>query len=107
MLSSISSFLPSALQIGNDKSPPPQEPKAQITESPTKDDETEDMAIDEHGVKKKKERTNEVSCTSLAPCSSYTPNASIVCGKPACVGARVVATCNAQWSDDDRLAPSQ
>ena len=61
MLSSISSFLPSALQIGNDKSPPPQEPKAQITESPTKDDETEDMAIDEHGVKKKKERTNEVS----------------------------------------------
>ena len=60
MLSSISSFLPSALQIGNDKSPPPQEPKAQITESPTKDDETEDMAIDEHGVKKKKERTEEI-----------------------------------------------
>ena len=69
MLSSISSFLPSALQIGNDKSPPPQEPKAQITESPTKDDETEDMAIDEHGVKKKKERTNEVSRIQILHCS--------------------------------------
>ncbi|PIL25841.1 hypothetical protein GSI_11594 [Ganoderma sinense ZZ0214-1] len=58
MLSSISSFLPSALQIGGDKPHQPlQESPTQITQSPTKD--TEDMAVDEHGVKKKKERTNE------------------------------------------------
>ena len=58
MLSSISSFLPSALQIGADKSPPSSSQSAPLTESPTKADE--DMAVDEHGVKKKKERTNEV-----------------------------------------------
>ena len=60
MLSSISSFLPSALQIGGDKSQPLQQSPTEITQSPTKEDE--DMAVDEHGVKKKKERTNEVSC---------------------------------------------
>lgn len=64
MLSSISSFLPAALQIGNDKSPPSTEPDRQLTASPTKDS---DMGADEHGAKKKKERTNEVclSCPSL------------------------------------------
>ena len=59
MLSSISSFLPSALQIGSEKSPPPSQQPGTLSESPTKADE-EDMAVDEHGVKKKKERTNEV-----------------------------------------------
>ncbi|KAJ8454350.1 hypothetical protein ONZ51_g13074 [Trametes cubensis] len=57
MLSSISSFLPSALQIGNDKSPPsPTEQQRQLTASPTKDP---DMTGDGSNVKKKKERTNE------------------------------------------------
>ncbi len=60
MLSSISSFLPSALQIGNDKSPPHQDSDKHLTQSPTSKDD-DDMAIDEHGAKKKKERSNEVS----------------------------------------------
>ena len=59
MLSSISSFLPSALHISNDKSPPTADEDRQLTQSPiAKDDE--DMTVDEHGVKKKKDRTNEV-----------------------------------------------
>ena len=66
MLSSISSFLPSALQIGNDKSPPHQDSDKQLTQSPTSKDD-EDMAVDEHGVKKKKERTNEVSLAKFSP----------------------------------------
>ena len=61
MLSSISSFLPSALQIGNDKAQPLQESPTPLVQSPTKEDDAEDMTVDEHGVKKKKERTNEVS----------------------------------------------
>lgn len=65
MLSSISSFLPSALQVGNDKSPPHQDSGRQLTQSPTSKEDDE-MAIDEHGVKKKKERTNEVSVAKFS-----------------------------------------
>ena len=46
MLSSISSFLPSALQIANDKAPAPQADAKQLTESPTSKDE-DDMAVGE------------------------------------------------------------
>ena len=63
MLSSISSFLPAALQIGSDK-PPPSDTAATLTASPTK--VTDDMAVDEQGVKKKKDRTNEVSTPSVS-----------------------------------------
>ena len=70
MLSSISSFLPSALQIGNDKSPPsPTEQQRQLTASPTKDP---DMTGDGSNVKKKKERTNEVRFPISFPLDSGT-----------------------------------
>ncbi|KAH9852957.1 hypothetical protein C2E23DRAFT_859586 [Lenzites betulinus] len=43
-------------EIGNDKSPPATSEPVQLTQSPTKES---DMGVDEHGAKKKKERTNE------------------------------------------------
>lgn len=62
MLSSISSFLPAALQISSDKDKSPllTDEDKQLSDSPIAAKDDEDMAVDEHGVKKKKDRTNEV-----------------------------------------------
>ncbi|KAI0920649.1 hypothetical protein AcV5_010332 [Taiwanofungus camphoratus] len=63
MFQSLSSFLPSALQLGAEKSSPQPDPPIQeypqVTQS--QDPQSQNMlaAVDEHGVKKKKERTNE------------------------------------------------
>ena len=67
MLSSISSFLPSALQIGSEKPSSQPHDHQPLSESPTKADTEEDMTVDEHGAKKKKERTNEVSLAKFSP----------------------------------------
>lgn len=72
MLSTISSFLPPALQLGaqdrNANTPPEGDSilgRAQLTEEPKRN-----MTVDEHGVKKRKERTNEV-CSGACGDSTY------------------------------------
>jgi len=68
MFATLSSFIPSALQpAAHDKiaTPPAQEPYGSAASSPTSDPppperKSQDMGTDELGVKKKKERANEV-----------------------------------------------
>ena len=60
MLSTISSFLPPVLQLDRNTNPPVEREttildRPQLTEEPKRN-----MTVDEHGVKKRKERTNEV-----------------------------------------------
>ena len=94
MLSSISSFLPSALQIGSEKPSSQPHDHQPLSESPTKADTEEDMTVDEHGAKKKKERTNEVrsSMTPVHPVSSFFHV--LVRPAPARFGSSAVTCCN-------------
>ncbi len=63
MLSTLSSFLPPVLQLGSqDKNSPtsPHKHTPSHNPDPASNNDDNDMSVDEHGAKKKKERTHEV-----------------------------------------------
>ncbi|KAI0070214.1 hypothetical protein K474DRAFT_1632129, partial [Panus rudis PR-1116 ss-1] len=66
MFSTISSFLPSGLQLGTSDRDSPSDKENNTVDSPTQfdtnhshRDSNPDMAVDEHGIRKRKERTHE------------------------------------------------
>lgn len=79
MLSTLSSFLPPVLQLGSqdkngsrlpDKDPERDSQEQDRSHRPSTNGFTNDMSVDEHGLKKRKERTHEVHFISYSPTTS-------------------------------------
>lgn len=64
MLSTISSFLPPALQLGNqeknNQKVQDKDTDSDTNPNPASNGVSNDMSVDEHGIKKKRDRTHEV-----------------------------------------------
>lgn len=69
MFSTLSSFLPPALQLGaQDKTPPTPDRESILGQPHLTEEPQRNMGVDEQGVKKRKERTHEVCNQFLLNC---------------------------------------